>query len=57
VVILTTSEAEADIVKCYDMGANCYVSKPVGFAEFTKIVSLIEEFWFTIVKKPPKKAR
>lgn len=57
VVILTTSEAETDIVKCYDLGANCYVSKPVGFAEFVRIVAVIEEFWFTIVKLPPKKAR
>jgi CheY-like chemotaxis protein len=54
VVILTTSEAEADIVRCYDLGANCYITKPIGFAAFTKVVSMIEEFWFTIVKMPPK---
>ena len=55
VVILTTSEAETDIVKCYDLGANCYISKPISFEAFTKVVAMIEEFWFTIVKMPPKK--
>jgi len=55
VVILTTSEAETDIVKCYDLGANCYIAKPISFAAFTKVVAMIEEFWFTIVKMPPKK--
>lgn len=54
VVVLTTSEAEADIVKCYDLGANCYITKPIGFNAFTKVVGMIEEFWFTIVKMPPK---
>jgi len=54
VVVLTTSEAEADIVKCYDLGANCYITKPIGFEAFTKVVGMIEEFWFTIVKMPPK---
>jgi len=54
VVVLTTSDAEADIVKCYDLGANCYITKPIGFEAFTKVVGMIEEFWFTIVKMPPK---
>lgn len=54
VVILTTSEAEADIVRCYDLGANCYITKPLGFEAFTKVVNMIEEFWFSIVKMPPK---
>ncbi len=54
VVVLTTSEAESDIVKCYDLGANCYIAKPIGFEAFTRVVSMIEEFWFTIVKMPPK---
>lgn len=52
IVILSTSDAEADIMKCYEYGANCYVTKPVGFVEFSKIVNTIEEFWFTIVKVP-----
>lgn len=54
VVVLTTSEADADILKCYDLGASCYISKPVGFEEFLKVVRSLEDFWFTIVKLPPK---
>ena len=54
VVILTTSEAETDILKCYELGASCYISKPVGFQEFQKVVRSLEDFWFTIVKMPPK---
>jgi CheY-like chemotaxis protein len=54
VVVLTTSEAEADIVRCYDLGANCYITKPISFEAFARVVSMIEEFWFTIVKMPPK---
>jgi two-component system response regulator len=54
VVILTTSEAETDIVKCYDLGANCYITKPISFEAFTKVVAMIEEFWFTIVRMPSK---
>lgn len=57
VVVLTTSEAEADIVRCYELGANCYITKPIGFEAFTKVVGMIEEFWFTIVKMPPKNGR
>ena len=55
VVVLTTSEAESDIVRCYDLGANCYITKPISFEAFTKVVAMIEEFWFTIVRMPPKK--
>ncbi len=54
VVVLTTSEADTDIIKCYDLGASCYISKPVGFDEFLKVVRSLEEFWFTVVKMPPK---
>jgi len=54
VVILTTSEAESDIVRCYDLGANCYIPKPISFEAFTRVVAMIEEFWFTIVKMPSK---
>jgi two-component system response regulator len=54
VVILTTSSAETDIVKSYDLGANCYVTKPVGFDQFAKVVDAIEGFWFTVVKLPTK---
>jgi len=52
VVILTTSSSEEDIMKSYDVGANCYISKPVGLEQFNKVVQAIEEFWFTIVKLP-----
>ncbi|MDD2310406.1 MAG: response regulator [Desulfuromonadaceae bacterium] len=54
VVVLTTSEADIDICKCYDLGASCYISKPVGFDAFLKVVQSLEEFWFTVVKMPPK---
>jgi len=54
VVVLTTSKAEQDIIKAYDLNANCFVSKPVLFDQFTQIVRSIEEFWFTIVTLPPK---
>lgn len=55
VVILTTSDAEIDILKSYNLGANCYVRKPVGLLEFTAVVQSIEHFWFTVVKLPPKR--
>jgi two-component system response regulator len=54
VVILTTSDAETDIIQCYDTGANCYITKPIGFEAFIKVVKALESFWFTIVKIPPK---
>jgi chemotaxis family two-component system response regulator Rcp1 len=54
VVILTTSKAEEDIVKTYNLHANCYVTKPVGFDEFAVVVRSIENFWLTIVKLPPE---
>jgi two-component system response regulator len=52
VVILTTSEDEFDVNRCYEIGANCYITKPVGFEAFKKVVNSIEDFWFTIVKVP-----
>ena len=52
VVVLTTSQAEEDIIKSYRLGANCYITKPVGLAEFARVVNSIEEFWFTIVRLP-----
>lgn len=54
VVVLTTSEAEQDILHSYDFHANAYVRKPVDFDQFTEVVRLIEDFWFTVVKLPPK---
>ena len=53
VVILTTSDSETDILKSYGLGANCYVTKPVGLDQFSKVVRAIEEFWFSVVKLPP----
>ncbi|MBE8985865.1 MULTISPECIES: response regulator [unclassified Nostoc] len=54
VVILTTSQAEEDILKAYNLCANCYITKPVDFDQFVKIVQSIENFWFAIVKLPPE---
>jgi chemotaxis family two-component system response regulator Rcp1 len=53
VVILTTSKAEEDIIKSYDLHANCYITKPVDLDQFILVVKSVEEFWFTIVKLPP----
>jgi two-component system, chemotaxis family, response regulator Rcp1 len=52
-VILTTSEAEADIVKSYKLHANCYFSKPVQLDAFEKLVKSINDFWLTKVRLPP----
>ncbi len=52
VVVLTSSESEADIVKSYEEHANCFISKPVDFSSFLEIVSRIENFWFSIVRLP-----
>jgi chemotaxis family two-component system response regulator Rcp1 len=54
VVVLTTSKAEEDIVKSYSLHANCYVTKPLGLQQFLDVVKSIEDFWFTIVKLPPR---
>ncbi|BAY74068.1 response regulator receiver protein [Nostoc linckia NIES-25] len=54
VVVLTTSQAEEDILKAYNLSANCYITKPVDFDQFVKIVKSIENFWFAIVKLPPE---
>lgn len=51
-VVLTTSSADADVVSTYDIGANCYITKPVDFLQFQKVVNEIADFWFTIVKLP-----
>jgi chemotaxis family two-component system response regulator Rcp1 len=53
VVILTVSRAEEDILRSYDLHANCYITKPVNLDQFLKVVKSTEEFWFTIVKLPP----
>ncbi|RIH88069.1 Response regulator rcp1 [Calidithermus terrae] len=54
VVILTTSQAEEDIVRSYQQYANCYISKPVDFEAFMQVVRSLEDFWLAIVRLPPK---
>jgi CheY-like chemotaxis protein len=54
VVILTSSQAEQDIVMTYNLHANCYIKKPVDFDQFIDVVKSIEDFWFNVVKLPPK---
>ena len=51
-VILTTSDAEADIVKSYELQANCFLSKPVRLEEFERLVKSIHDFWLTAVRLP-----
>ena len=52
VVILTTSSAEVDILRSYDLYANCYITKPVSLVDFIGVVTAIQDFWLTIVKLP-----
>jgi CheY-like chemotaxis protein len=52
VVVLTSSDAERDIVQSYRLGASCYLTKPLDFTAFRNIVRAIEGFWFTVVKLP-----
>lgn len=56
VVVLTTSAAEVDILKSYELHANCYITKPVDLEQFITVVKSIDDFWLTIVKLPPDKA-
>ena len=56
VVILTSSKAEEDILKTYDLHANCFITKPIDLNQFIKVVQAIETFWFTIVELPPNGA-
>lgn len=53
VVVLTSSDAEQDVARSYDAGANCYVKKPLDLRAFQDILKVVEQFWFTIVKLPP----
>jgi chemotaxis family two-component system response regulator Rcp1 len=56
VVVLTVSQAEEDILKTYDLHANCYITKPVDLDQFIKVVRSIEDFWLTVVRLPPNGA-
>jgi len=57
VVVLTISSDEADILKTYNLHANCYITKPVNINQFHKVVKAIDNFWFAIVKLPPKESK
>lgn len=54
VVVLTTSNDERDILKAYDLHVNAYVTKPVALDQFVKIVEAVDDFWFSVVKLPPR---
>jgi len=53
VVVLTISQDEEDVIKAYNLHANCYIIKPLDLNQFLKVVKSIEDFWLTIVKLPP----
>jgi two-component system, chemotaxis family, response regulator Rcp1 len=50
VVILTTSRAEEDVLRTYRLHANCFITKPVDFQQFIRVVQSIEDFWFSVVR-------
>ena len=54
IVVLTTSNDDGDILKAYNLNANCYVVKPVGFDNFMKAIQSIRHFWFSVVTLPPE---
>ncbi|MFN3650122.1 MAG: response regulator [Armatimonadota bacterium] len=53
VVVLTTSSAEQDIARTYELHANCYITKPVDLDQFIEVIRSIQDFWLTVVKLPP----
>ncbi len=57
VVVLTTSDFDGDVLKSYNLGANCYVTKPAGLEQFASTMRAIEDFWFSIVKLPPRETK
>lgn len=52
VIVLTTSDAEQDVLRSYDLHANCYIKKPVDFPRFAEVVQAVEHFWFSVVTLP-----
>jgi chemotaxis family two-component system response regulator Rcp1 len=52
VAVLTTSTAEADVVQTYDLGANCYLTKPIDLEQFMTVVQAVDDFWLGIVRLP-----
>lgn len=55
VIVLTTSRADDDVLKSYELGANCYITKPVDFKQFINIIDVIESFWLSIVTLPSRR--
>jgi CheY-like chemotaxis protein len=55
VVVLTTSQAEKDVLRAYALHANCYIAKPVDFQQFLEVIEAIEGFWLSVVKLPTEK--
>ena len=55
VVVLTTSQAEQDVLRAYALHANCYITKPVDFQQFLEVIEAIEGFWLSVVKLPTEK--
>ena len=55
VVVLTTSKSEEDVLRAYDLHANCYITKPVDFNRFMEVVKSIENFWLTVVRLPDER--
>jgi CheY-like chemotaxis protein len=54
VVVMTISQAEEDVLKSYNLHANCYITKPIDLKHFIEVIRSIEDFWFSVVKLPPK---
>ncbi|PZM86170.1 MAG: response regulator [Candidatus Melainabacteria bacterium] len=54
IIILTTSQSEDDVAKCYKLQASCFVTKPIDLEEFVKVIRSLDEFWFSAVKFPPE---
>lgn len=54
VVVLTSSAAEEDIVRSYELNANCYITKPVDLDQFLAVIAKIDDFWLRVVKLPPR---
>ena len=54
IVVLTISKAEEDVLKAYNLHANCYITKPVDLSQFLKVAKSVQDFWLTMVKLPPK---
>lgn len=57
VVVLTTSGSEQDVLRSYNLHANCYITKPVDLAQFMRVVRTIQDFWLEVVKLPPHTQR